>query len=398
MASAAGRLFGAAAVLGAGAGAAWVWKNQAQLAMRRPFNEWTFTHTDTLLPTDKVSRPARVHALPGRSHALGVTYSFQGKERDLGELHARTHTTSFLVLHRGEIVHEVYPGRFAAPGVRFQMFSLTKSVTSMLIGIAIAEGSIKDVTEQVTAYLPEFVNTAYDGATIENLLDMCSGAGGYEDYEDPNSTICQFERAITNGGDVHELVRDLDRTSEPGVRFNYSTLDSQVLGWLLEAATGLPLATYATSRLWEPMGAEFDAFYFLTRRQPRTAIGGGSMNAATRDLARLGLLMARGGELGGRRIVPEAWALRSRGRAVGHLEPGALGLDWPAHYGYSNQWWTLGGGRRAFTGIGIHGQYIYVDPDADVVIVKTGAWPVADDEDRDLECLTAFQAIVQKLT
>jgi len=179
--------------------------------------------------------------------------------------------------------------------------------------------------------------------------------------------------------------------------FNYSTLDAQVLGWTLEGATGTSLPEYAARRLWSRIGAERDAFYCLNRTAPRTAIGGGGFNATPRDVARLGLLMARGGRIGRTRIVSPEWVARSRGRELSHLAVGKLGPSGYPHYGYANQWWTLGGDRRAFTGLGVHGQYLYVDPDADVVIVKCSAWRRQDDAARDRESIAALQAIVAHL-
>ncbi|MFI5557534.1 serine hydrolase domain-containing protein [Streptomyces sp. NPDC051738] len=390
-----GWLLGAAA---AGAGALWLWRHQDEVMTRRTVNEWTFTHMNLLLPTEDVRRSGDVFPLPRRPHPLEVTYGFEGRERSLAELHARTNTTSFVVLHGGEIVHESYPGYFAQSDVRFQMFSITKSVTSMLIGIAIDEGAIKDVTDPVTAYRRELVGSAFDGVTIEHLLDMSSGVGDLvEDHTDRDSLINRFAKATTGGGSLHEVVSSAERSTEANTQFSYSTIDTQVLGWVLESATGRSLAQYATERLWSRIGAERDAYYWLTRGHPRTAIAGGSLNATARDMARLGLLMSRGGELNRQRIVPEEWVKRSRGRGVPHLEVGALGPSGYPHYGYSNKWWTLGGERCPFTGVGIHGQYLYVDPDADVVIVKTSAWPTADDPSRDAESITALRAVADHL-
>ncbi|MCX5053168.1 MULTISPECIES: serine hydrolase [unclassified Streptomyces] len=390
-----GWLLGAAA---AGAGAVWLWRHQDEVMTRRPVNEWTFTHMNLLMPTEDVRRGGDVFPLPRRPRPLEVTYGFERRERSLAELHARTNTTSFVVLQGGEIVHESYPGYFAGDDVRFQLFSMTKSVTSMLIGIALDEGAIKDVTDPVTVYCRELVDSAFEGVTIEHLLDMSSGVGDLvEDHTVQDSLISRFTKAATGGGSLHEVVSSAERSTEAGTQFSYSTIDTQVLGWALESATGRSLAQYASERLWSRIGAEHDAYYWLTRKHPRTAIGGGSLNATARDMARLGLLMSRGGELDGQRIVPEEWVVRSRGRGVPHLEVGALGPSGYPHYGYSNKWWTLGGERRPFTAVGIHGQYLYVDPDADVVIVKTSAWPTADDPSRDAETITALRAVADHL-
>ncbi|MGY3061580.1 CubicO group peptidase (beta-lactamase class C family) [Streptomyces sp. TE3672] len=390
-----GWLLGAAA---AGAGAVWLWRHQDEVMTGRPVNEWTFTHMNLLMPTEDVRRSGDVFPLPRRPRPLEVTYGFEGRERSLAELHTRTNTTSFVVLHGGEIVHESYPGCFAGDDVRFQMFSISKSVTSMLIGIALDEGAIKDVAEPVTAYCRGLAGSAFEGVTIEHLLDMSSGVGDLvEDHTVGESLISRFTKATTRGGSLHEVVSSAERSTEAGTQFAYSTIDTQVLGWVLESAIGRSLAQYAAERLWSRIGAEHDAYYWLTRKHPRTAIAGGSLNATARDMARLGLLMSRGGELNGQRILPEEWVTRSRGRGVPHLEVGALGPSGYPHYGYSNKWWTLGGERRPFTAVGIHGQYLYVDPDADVVIVKTSAWPTADDPSRDAESITALRAVADHL-
>ncbi|NED31539.1 serine hydrolase [Streptomyces sp. SID8499] len=379
------------------AGAAWLWRNQGAVASARPVNEWTFTHMSALMPTAAVPRSARPEPFPRRSRPLECTYEYAGRTRTLAEFHRRTYTTGFAVVHRGVLVHESYPGRFASPRSRFQLFSLTKSVTSILVGIALAEGALSSLERTAVSYRPELAGSAYDGPTVGHLLHMCSGVGGVEDYTDPKAPISRFERAVTGGGSVLDVIRSLPRAAAPGTVFNYSTLDTQVLGWVLEAATGMPLARYAAQRLWGPTGAEHDAYYFLTRGHPRTALGGGSLNASVRDLARLGVLMAHGGAWRGRQIVPAAWTERSRGAGVAHLEVGALGAGLPAHYGYANQWWTLGGEHRTFTGLGIHGQYLWVDPVADVVVVKTSAWPTADDVERDRETVAALSSLVSWL-
>ena len=124
---------------------------------------------------------------------------------------------------------------------------------------------------------------------------MTTGVGDLETWEVPNSGIKQFEQTIMGGGDIADVVRAATRTAPAGERFNYSTFDTQLLGWVLEAATGQSLATYASERLWQKLGADRDAYYWLTRGRPRTAIGGGSLNATARDVARIGLLMAGDG-------------------------------------------------------------------------------------------------------
>ena len=371
-------------------------ERQGDLIMQRPFNEWTFTHMNWLLPTERVARGPWHRPLPGRPGPLELTYHFDGRELSLADLHRRTFTTAFVVLHRGEIVHETYPGVFAGPRARFQLFSLSKSLTSMLVGMAVAEGAIGGLGDPVTAYRPDFAGTAYESVTLADLLTMSSGVGDQEQWDVPGTDIKRFEEACLGRGSLEEVLRSARRTAAPGERFNYSTLDAQLLGWVLEAATGRTLARYASERLWSRLGADRDAYYWLSRSRPRTAIGAGSFNATARDVARLGLLMARDGVLAGEQIIPRDWVGRTTVRDVPHLAIGALGPSGYDHYGYANQWWTLAGG--AYTGLGVHGQYLFVDPAADVVIVKTSAWPTEDDPARDRETVAALRAVTAHLS
>lgn len=374
-----------------------VWQRQGAIGMTRPVNEWTFTHMDSILPTATVTRGGPVHELPAAAAPPELSYELDGETRSLDDLHRNTHSTSMVVLHRGEIVYEAYPGTFAGPERRNQLFSITKSVTSILVGVALEEGSIRSLDETVAEHVPFLADSEYGQVTLAQLLDMGSGVGGPETWSDPDALINRYEHAVTSGGDIRAIIAGAERTAPAGTRFNYSTIDTQVLGWALEGAVGMPLAEYASAKLWGSIGAESDGFYFLTRKAPQDALGGGSLNLTTRDLARVGLLMANGGELDGRRIVPEAWVERGRGSETAYLQPGKLGPEEDPDFGYANQWWPLGGESRAFAGRGVHGQLLYVDPEAEVVIAKTSAWADPSDDARDAETLAAARQIVEQL-
>ncbi|MEB4614652.1 serine hydrolase domain-containing protein, partial [Leucobacter sp. M11] len=359
-----------AGILAVGGGL--LWHYQGKIGMTRPANEWTFTHMSTIMPTVPVTRAGPVFPLPTADPATvpSLTYKFDGETRSLDDLHANTNSTSFVVLHRGEIVAEAYPGVFAKENSRFQLFSITKSVTSMLVGIALDRGEIESLDQTVAELVPELAGSAYAPVTLEQLLTMTTGVGGPEDWTDPDALINRFEEAVTSGGDIRSLIAGAPRATPPGQQFNYSTLDTQVLGWALEGATGTPLNDYASEHLWSRIGAEQDGYYFQTRKQPGTSLGGGSLNLSARDLARVGLLMSRGGELNGQQIVPRDWVERSAGNDVPFLQPGALGPTASDAFGYSNLWWTLGDTHGSFSGIGVHGQYLFIDPVSEVVIAK----------------------------
>ncbi|HEX5199290.1 MAG TPA: serine hydrolase, partial [Actinoplanes sp.] len=138
------------------------WDRQGDLIMRRPFNEWTFTHMNWLLPTERVARGEVHRPLPYDPHHLDLTYRFEGHDRSLAELHRRTNTTTFVVVHGGRVVHEYYPGVFAGPRTRMQLFSVSKSITSLLVGIALHEGTIDGLHDRVADYRPDFQGTAYE--------------------------------------------------------------------------------------------------------------------------------------------------------------------------------------------------------------------------------------------
>ena len=143
---------GAAIGVGVGAaiaGGAWLWRKQGEIATRRPINEWTFTHMNRVMPIEEVPRPSRSRGLEARGTLPPISYEFAGRSRTLAELHERTHTTSFMAVHRGRVLSEVYPGRFAGRGVRFMCYSLSKSVTSMLVGIAVERGEIASIDDPV---------------------------------------------------------------------------------------------------------------------------------------------------------------------------------------------------------------------------------------------------------
>ncbi len=360
-------------------------------------NAWTFSHMKWLRPVEPVRAADRPRPLPRRHRALDVRYRFDGADLELSDLHRRTETTAFVVLHHGVVTHEVYPGRFAGESRPFLLFSLTKSVLSVLVGIAVEEGAIKDLREPVVTYLPHLRGTAYDGPSVIDLLTMSSGAGDLEDWTDPDSAVVRLKNAIDGDGSLAQLVASVEPRRPPGTAFNYSSIDAQVLGWVLEEATKTALPKYAALHLWARLGTERDGFFWLSRTKPRTAVGAGSFNATPLDVARLGLLMARNGAVDDEQILPSDWVARCRAGALPHLSVGALGPSGYPHYGYSYLWWTLDGPRRPITGLGIYGQYLYVDPEADVVIVKSSAWPTPDDPDRDRETITALRAVADHL-
>lgn len=271
--------------------------------------------------------------------------------------------TSLLVLHEGWIVHERYH-LGTNPEDRRISWSMAKSFLSALFGVIEAEGAIGSLDDPVTDYVPRLVGTAYDGVTIRHILQMTSGVAFDEDYLDRNSDINRMGRVLALGGTMDGFAVNLtERAAPPGERWQYVSIDTHVLGMVLRAATGRDLPSLLSEKIIAPLGLERDPYYITDGEGVAFALGG--LNLTTRDYARFGLMFARGGAYDGRQIVPQAWVRAS-------TSPSAPTPQGALRYGY--QWWIpKDGPDGVFMARGIYGQYIYINPGRDVVIVATGA-------------------------
>jgi hypothetical protein len=258
-------------------------------------------------------------------------------------------------------------------------------VTSVLIGCALAEGRIDSLDTPISRYLPELKGGGYEGVSIRHVMQMRSGVDYEEryDFDHPgraaSNHISSLVRNVTRFVDV---ARTLPRIHPPGTFFQYKTIDTAVLGWLIERVTQGSVAAYTAQCLWEPLGAEADGFYIM---DGAPGIGrefsGAGFNATLRDFARFGQMVLEGGVANGRRIVTADWVRQS-------TQPN--GPEDMQRGGYGLQWWTMGG-SDAFAAIGLQGQYIYIDPATRTVIVKLSYFPPGDNTALDAETL-AFMA------
>ena len=357
---------------------------QARRAMLDPdTNVLTFHNMDELFTTRSVPRSGPVWTIPHADHALDFTYDFKGQRHTPEQFLERTFTNALLVIKDGRIVYENYRNG-THDNTRFMAWSMTKSITSILIGCALQEGRIHSIDDAVTQYLPELKGGAYEGVSIRHILQMRSGAQYEERYDfgNPGVAARNHELALVqNVVRFADVARTLKRAHPPGQVWEYKTIDTAVLGWLLERVSGgSTVAAYTAQRLWEPLGMENDGFYIMDGLPGvGREFSGAGFNATARDFARIGLMMLAGGEAIGRRILPESW-VRESTRTTGGPGPG---------YGY--QWWTFPG-TRAFQAIGLQGQHIFVDPDTRTVIVKLSYVPPGNmeaDEEADAFMLAA---------
>ncbi|MEG3086097.1 serine hydrolase domain-containing protein [Sphingomonas sp. PB4P5] len=327
-----------------------------------------FPHMETLFPGHIVKAGGRVRALP-----LGAPLPIDPAAVDA--YMAANNTAGLIVVQDGKIRLERYARGYARDG-RYTSFSVAKSFTSTLVGAAIKDGYIKSVDEPVTRYLPELAGSGYDGVTIAQLLTMTSGVKWNEDYTDPKSDVAaMYAKPAPAGMDpTIAYMRTLPRDTAPGSKWVYKTGETNLIGVLVSKATGRPLATYLSDKVWKPFGMERDAFWMIDPSGQE--VSGCCLSVSLRDYARMGLLALTGGK----GIVKPGWfAAATTSKAEIGRGPG---------YGYGYQWWTYPEGR--FGANGIFGQNILVDPAHRIVIAMSSAWPKATD--RDLQVVrAAFQ-------
>ena len=324
-------------------------------------------------------------------------YEYDGKTKELADLLEITGTTGLLVVKDHTILfEEYYQGEKDTD--RHNMFSVTKSFVSALIGIALEDGLIDSIDDPITKYVPKLKESGYDGVIIRDILTMSSGIRFTEDYGDLMSDVNRMSMAIATGGSLDDFATSLVREREPGTFNNYVSVDTHVLGMMLVNVTGKTLTEYLQEKIWQPIGMEHEGIWAIDGEGMEVAMGG--MSVSLRDMARLGRLYLHEGNWNGTPIVPAKWVKDSVTPSAPHLMPGFdnPGSDTP--YGYGFQWWTPSHPRGDFMASGIYHQFIYIDPTTNIIIAKTSANQGYTDPKNKLqkdETITAFQQIAEKL-
>jgi CubicO group peptidase (beta-lactamase class C family) len=340
-------------------------------------NVLTFHSVDQLFPTRRVDASATPWPLPRAERPLDFNYDYAGKTHAAMDVVDRTYTNALIILKHGKIVTEIYRNQTDAAS-HFISFSMAKSITSILIGLALTDGRIHSLDDQITQYVPELKESAYDGVTIRQALDMRSGANYDEQYVvgHPDLLSAAFEESfIENRMRFVSVTRAMTRAYPPGEHYNYSTFETCVLGWVLERATKQSITQFMTDRLWKPAGMESYGFWMLDGTpEVGREFNGGGFNAIARDYARLGLLMLRNGQAGSRQVVPAAWVRESTIPRVRE----AVSPEEPS-FGYHYQWWPIVD-SDAYMARGLQGQAIYIDPSTDTVVVKLSYFPPGNHE------------------
>lgn len=367
--------------------------SSATIAMRWQWlnpevNSFTFRNTQNVFAFRTVEAPANTWELPQADGFAMPAAMVAGEDADYAAWADRTFTNAFIVLRDGEVVFEDYRNRMTAETPHIA-FSMSKTLTAMLVGQALENGEIVSLDDPVSTYLPQLADGGYRQATIRNLLEMRSGADIMERYDfgdNPSLAGLIHQTAIVeNRARFADFAVDVGSRSEPGAEFNYATLDTAVLGWMLEEVTGQKVEDLMESRIWQPMGAEFDGHFLADGPVGEgRALNGMGFNASLRDYARLGQLMLDGGMAGDTRILPEGWV-----EQMASMRPTGGPLP-----GYGLQTWQVDDEPGAFAAVGLGGQYIYVHPASGTVIAKLSYNPPAEPEWLNDEVLGYFGRVV----
>lgn len=371
----------------------------AQIEARTHFedpgiNAVTFRVTDQFFPTEEVRHGRHVSRLRSRPVQMDVKVGIGAGPTTFEDALAATYTNALLVIKNGEIASETYRNGSAGSN-RFMSWSIAKSVTSILVGIALDRGLIHSLEDPVEQYVPDLKGTAFEGVSIEAMLTMRDGTSYTEQSPDGKSTLIQLRRDsayrnLHRFSDVRPL--GLVKVAPPGTRFNYSTLTSTILGRVVEGASGMTLAAFTEKFLWIPAGMEADAYWMLDGDLPSgKALAGGGFNATLRDYGRIGQMMLDGGRINGRQIVSKSWVERS---TRDWSEIPVLSFE---PRGYAYQWWTHKNAPGRFEAIGIYGQFISIDPNTRTVIVKLSYWPQVGGRQLNTDTVSLLDAVRRKV-
>jgi CubicO group peptidase (beta-lactamase class C family) len=329
----------------------------------------TFSAYDRVWQGETIPKPPVASPL-ARAPEPEIAWEFQGTRRTLDDYLAAHPTTALLIAQGDTILVERYRyGR--REDTRFTSFSMAKTLTAMLTGIAIAEGKIRSIDDTAETYVPELRGTEYGRSSLKALLSMASGLAFKEDYSG-NDDVAKLARGgfVRQGPGGPALLRQFDaRAVPPDTKFNYAGGDTQTVGAVLETAVGKSLAAYAAEKLWRKLGAEADASWLTDNSGMAAAYC--CFQAVLRDWARIGLMLAHDGAWNGAQIVPRDWV-----RAATRTEPTRPHL-WPGtatpFFGYGYQTWIFPRTTGGFALLGVYGQSIYVDPEAKLVMVHLAA-------------------------
>ena len=346
---------------------------------RLPDNShWAFHHVREILPTQEIACGNQVDPLYKAINPAIAALKLEGLDSTDWSLQSwldESSSDALLVAHRGKLVHEWYNDSASEVSPHI-VFSVSKSMTATLAGVLVAQGLL-DPSKQLVEYIPELGGSGYANASLQQLLDMVVSIDFDEDYLATSGKFVDYRTATgwhpcevgAIDQNLHDFLCSLGPgKDEHGARFEYKSPNSDLLGWVLERASGEGLAGLFSRYLWQPMGAEANGYISVDRKgNPRTA---GGICVLPRDLLRFGELVRNRGRANGQQLIPASWIEDcSDGGSLDTWQAGESAKEFPAG-SYRNKWYQTGDEHRAMLAIGIHSQWIYVNPVTEVSIVK----------------------------
>jgi CubicO group peptidase (beta-lactamase class C family) len=370
---------------------------------KAPFSAWGFRNVRRLLPTAEIAAAGAATPLETSLEEVGdVGFSgHDGRPTTVGQALAATSTDAFIVLRRGRIAAEWYGNGMSATTPHI-VFSVSKSICGALGGILAGRGLL-DPDAPVVGYVPELKSSVYADCTVRHLLDMAVGIAFNEDYDDPAGDVARYRHAVgwdplppgQAAIDLRSFLGQQRPDGQPhGGLFHYVSTNTDVLGWVYERACNRPYAGIVSEYLWQPLGAERDAYITVDAHNAMRAAGG--VCVAPRDLARFGEMIRRRGAAGSQQVVPAAWIddINTRGDA-GAWARSELAEIFP-QASYRSQWYRIDSDKGVLVAFGIHGQWIYIHPDAELVIIRMASEATPLDPDRMRGWRRGFDAIAAR--
>jgi CubicO group peptidase (beta-lactamase class C family) len=313
----------------------------------------------------------------------------------------KNYTDGILILHKGKIVYEKYFGELKPDGLHAAM-SVSKTFTGTL-GALLVEEALLDENKTGAEYIHELKNSAFGDATIREILDMTTALKYSEDYSDPNAEIWAFSAAgnpfpkpVSYDGSTnyYDYLVTVQKEGRHGEVFGYKTVNTDVMGWIVSRVTGKRIPELLSERIWKPLGTHFDGYYQIDGAG--IAFAGGGFSANMRDMAMFGEMIRNKGYFNKKQILPKSL-----------IEDIMKGGDQEAfkksvygslkNWSYRNMWWITHNEHGAFAARGVHGQTIYIDPKAQMVIVRFASHPEAKNSKIDPTSLPAYHAVAKYL-
>ena len=371
-----------------------------------PALRYSVVHMRQFMPTVDVSRGIKKAPIPFKYNKDENIDSLTFVPWDSDEAMTweaslgKNYTDGILILHQGKIVYEKYLAALTEVGKHAAM-SVTKSFTGTLGAMLVAQRLLDD-NKTVAEYVPELKNSGFADATVRQVMDMTTALKFSEDYADPNAEIWKYAAAGSPlpkpkyDGPVgyFEYLQTVQKDGEHGEAFGYKSINADALGWIISKVTGKSVAQLLSEKIWQNLGMEQDGYYSVDELGTPSAAGG--FNAGLRDLGRFGELIRRKGNWHGEQIIPQS--------AIEDIQQGGSkeafaksGYDKLKNWSYRNQWWITDNQDGAFAARGIHGQTIYIDPTAEMVIVRFASHPIAANSANDPYSLPAYQAVADYL-